>query len=149
MALAKTKKKGDAKEKELTLPSHSVTTLAYFLKWIYNDTVLPVHGSLRVAHQERRVMWPDLVNLWLFASSIGLPKLQNHAVDILVNKMHGFLELDERTETEIDLIRASFNLLWRGKNRSQGKKAQGDVDKPLRALMMDWFADPLVRNSSP
>lgn len=135
---------GKGTARTLTLPNVSSTTLAYLLKWVYNDTVLPAHGSLCPCCAERRVSWPDLVSLWTFASFMGMPKLQNHAIDILVSKMDSYLDFDNRSEGEIDHIRAAFSLLWPGKNHAQGQMAHGDADKPLRKLILDWFANPLV-----
>lgn len=135
---------GQGKLRTLALPISSSTTLAHFLKWVYSDTVLPAHGNLCPCCAERHVSWPQLVSLWIFASNMGVPKLQNHAIDILVSKMESYLHYDNRSEGEIAHIRSAFSLLWPGKNQAQAQMAQGDADKPLRKIMLDWFANPLV-----
>lgn len=135
---------GQGKARTLALPISSSITLAYFLKWVYSNTVLPMHRTLCPCCAESGVSWPQLVNLWIFASNMGVPELQNHAIDILVSKTKSYLEFDNRGEGEIAHIRAAFNLLWPGKKQAQAQMAQGDADKPLRKFMLDWFANPLV-----
>lgn len=141
---------GKGKAKVLVLPTVSSTTLALFLKWVYSDTVLPAHGTLCPCCAKDSVSWPDLVSIWVFAGVMGMPKLQNHAIDILVGKMDSYLysDYDNRSEGEIDHIRAAFSLLWPGKNNAQGQMSHGDADKPIRKLMLDWFANPLVSSFS-
>lgn len=117
-----------------------VTTLAHSLKCIYDQlTALWSQACAEATprnHPEHKVPWPDLVNVWLFASSIDLPALQNHAVDILVCRMHGFPKMGERAQKQIDIIRVTFNLVWRGENQAQAETEQRKPDKPLRALMI-------------
>lgn len=137
--------KKDAKELTLTLPSNSAVTLLYFIRWVYNDTVLPVRGDLCPNHASRRVTWPDLVDLWVFAGEMGTPKLQNHAVDILVRKANSFLDLLNGTKEEVDHILTVYNKLW--PSIYQAQPGLGEAAKPLRTLMLDWFANPLVSNS--
>lgn len=128
---------GQGTARTLALPISSSTTLAYFLKWVYSDTILPTHETACPRCAESSVSWPQLVNLWIFASNMGMPKLQNHSIDILVSKMNN-------REGEIAHVRAAFSLLWPGKNQAQAQVAQCDADKPLRKFMLDWFANPLV-----
>lgn len=146
-ALINDAKKKDAKELTLTLPSNSAVTLLYFIKWVYNDTVLLAHGDLCPGHASRRVTWPDMVDLWIFAGEMGTPKLQNHAVDVLVHKANSFLYLTNGTKEEVDHILTVYNKLWPGVYQAQGRPALGEAAKPLRTLMLDWFANPLVSNS--
>lgn len=146
-ALINGAKQKDAKELTLTLPSNSAVTLLYFIRWVYNDNVLPVRGDLFPSHASRRVTWPDLVDLWIFADEMGTPKLQNHAVDILVRKANSFLDLLNGTKEEVDHILTVYNKLWPAVYQAQGQPALGAAAKPLRTLMLDWFANPLVSNS--
>lgn len=135
---------GQNKVRTLVIPICSSTTLAHFLQWVYSDTILPSHGTLCQCCAENGLSWPQMVNLWIFASKMGVPKLQNHAIDVLVSKMECYLDFEHRSEGEIADIRAAFNLLWPGKNKAQAQMAQVDAKKPLRKMMLDWFANPLV-----
>lgn len=131
-------------EKELELPACSLTTLAYCLEWVYSDSILPQHGTICRCCAERDVTWPDLVNLWVFASDMGMPKLQNNIIDVLHSKMEDYLDHPSRSEDEVAHVRAAFNLLWPGKNQGHGQMAKSDAGEPLRNLMLAWFANPLV-----
>ena len=61
--------------------------------------------------------------------------------------MNSYLDLANRYEEEIAHPRAALSLLWPGKNQDQGQMARSDADKPLRKLILDWFANPLVSSS--
>ncbi|KAK7717832.1 hypothetical protein SLS63_010687 [Diaporthe eres] len=132
---------GQNKARTLALPISSPTTLAHFLKWVYSDTILPAHETPCPCCVGSSVSWPQLVKLWIFASNMGMPKLQNHSIDILVSKMN-------HREGKIAQIRAAFSLLWPGKNQAQAQVAQSDADKPLRKFMLDWFANPLYQTKA-
>ncbi|KAI7775587.1 hypothetical protein LA080_006550 [Diaporthe eres] len=132
---------GQGRPRTLAVPISSSTTLAHFLKWVYSDTISPAHETACPCCAESSVSWPQLVNLWIFASNMGMPKLQSHSIDILVSKMNN-------REGEIAHIRAAFSLLWPGKNKAQPQVAQSDADKPLRKFMLDWFANPLYQTKA-
>lgn len=144
-AIIENVKKGGPRE--LELPATSIATVAYFLKWVYDGNILPTHGRVCSCCAEHSVIWPNLVNLWNFARKMNMPKLQNHAVDVLVRKIHGSLELDNLKDEEIDHRLAAFNLLWPGKYQARDLHGDDEALEPLRRLMMDWFANPMVENS--
>lgn len=147
-ALTKNVTKGGAKE--LTLPAGSVSVLAPFLTWVCYDDVLPAYAGMCPYLAYDLMRWPDLVKLWIFARKMGAPKLQNHAVDVLVRKIHcsvGLFGPRKRTVGEIIQIRTVLNLLWYDKHETQHEQTELETLQPLRTLMMDFVVNPLVSNS--
>lgn len=136
--------------RELTLSAGSVSVLAYFLKWVYNDNILPTCARMSPYLAYDSMRWPDLVNLWIFARKMGVPKLQNHAVDILVRKIHcsvGLFGPRKRTGGEIIQMNHVLNLLWYDKYQTRCEPTEFEALEPLRTLMLDTFLNPLVSNS--
>lgn len=91
--------------------------------------------------------WPDLVDLWILARKMGMPQLQNHAVDILVRKIHcsvGLFGPRKRTDGEIIQMNTVLNMLWYNKYLTRCEPTEFEALKPLRSLMLDFVVNPLV-----
>lgn len=139
--------KKENQQPRLEFPAESVATVLYFLKWIYNDNIFSAHGSICSCGADHSVTWPDLMDLWIFASKTSMPKLQNHAIDVLVRNINGSLKLHNLQDKEADQRRDAFNLLWPDKHQARDVYETDEALKPLRTLMMNWFANPMVSNS--
>lgn len=136
--------------RELTLPAGSVSVLAYFLKWVYNENILPTGARMCPYLAYDSMRWPDMVDLWIFARKMGVPQLQNHAVDILVRKIYcsvGLFGPRNRTEGEIIQMNTVLNMLWFDKYQTRYELEEFEALNPLRGLMLDFVVNPLVSNS--
>ena len=70
----------ESEDQVLELPNDDPVVFSHFQLWLYTGNILESHESAK------DIDWNVLINLYLFGDIRGIPRLQNEAIDLFIDK---------------------------------------------------------------
>ena len=70
----------ESKDQVLRLPDDDPVVFSHFQLWLYTGNIIASHES------PKDITWKVLISLYLFGDVRGIPRLQNEAIDLFIDK---------------------------------------------------------------
>ena len=103
----------ESEDQVLELPDDDPITFSHFLLWLYTGSIIESHES----HND--ITWKVLISVYLFGDVRGIPRMQNEAIDLFIDKSDA---MNQVPGVELNLI------------------YENTLDRsPLRKLIVDLF----------
>ena len=103
----------ESKDQVVELPDDDPVAFSHFQLWLYTGNIIESHEC------PKDITWKVLISLYLFGDVRGIPKLQNEAIDLFIDKNAAMSQVPGDR----------LNLIY--ENTLDGS--------PLRKLMVDLF----------
>ena len=112
----------ESKDQVLELPDDDPVAFSHFQLWLYTGNIIESHES------PKDIPWEVLIDLYLFGDARGIPRLQNEAIDLFI----------EKSDVMNEIPSGELNFIY-----------QNTVDgSPLRKLMVDMMTFDAVLTDS-